>query len=50
MVLNENDRLADVEVDINSLSDIKRHNYPTCLEIQTENHIFSELVKTTLSE
>ena len=47
MVLNENDRLA---VDINSLSDIKTHNYPTCLEIQTENHIFSELVKTTLSE
>lgn len=41
-LLNENDRLADFEVHINSLSDTKTLNYPNCLEVQTENHSSSE--------
>ena len=42
MVLNEIDRLADVEVDTDSLSDIETHSYPTCIEIHSENHSSSE--------
>ena len=43
MVLNEIDRLADVEVDVSTLSDIETHSYPTCVEIQRENHSSSDL-------
>ena len=42
MVLYEIDRLADVEVDTSSLSDIETRRYPTCIEIQSENHSSSE--------
>ena len=42
IVLNEIDRLADVEVDTSSLSNIETHGYPTLIEIQSENHSSSE--------
>ena len=42
MVLYEIDRLADVEVDTSSLSDIETRRHPTCTEIQSENHSSSE--------
>ena len=42
MVLYEIDRLADVEVDTSSLSDIETRRHPTCIEIQSENHSSSE--------
>ena len=43
MVLNEIGRLADVEVDKSSLSDIETHSHPSCIEIKSENHSSSEI-------
>ena len=37
MVLNEIDRLADVEVDTHSLSDTETQTHHTCIEIKSEN-------------